>query len=44
MGLTETGGRQFLTSFWTVCNELALNSPNVLRTLANDWRYEMPTT
>jgi len=43
IGLSRSGGRQFLSSFWTVYNQLASEHPDVLATLTGDWRYEMPT-
>ncbi|KAH7318670.1 hypothetical protein B0I35DRAFT_409523 [Stachybotrys elegans] len=41
LGLSKSGGRQHLASFWTVYNDLAQNEPEVLKVLASDWRYEM---
>ncbi|KAJ8106768.1 hypothetical protein ONZ43_g6949 [Nemania bipapillata] len=41
LGLPKQGGDQYLASFWTIYNELAEKEPEVLATLASDWRYEM---
>ncbi|CAG9950304.1 unnamed protein product [Clonostachys rosea f. rosea IK726] len=41
MMLSKTGGQQYLTSFWSVYNDLAQHNPEVLQVLASDWRYEM---
>uniref|UniRef100_A0A8H7K6Q5 TauD/TfdA-like domain-containing protein n=1 Tax=Bionectria ochroleuca TaxID=29856 RepID=A0A8H7K6Q5_BIOOC len=41
MRLSKTGGQQYLTSFWSVYNDLAQHNPEVLQVLASDWRYEM---
>ncbi|CAH0051749.1 unnamed protein product [Clonostachys solani] len=41
MSLSQTGGQQYRTSFWSVYNDLAQNNPEVLQVLASDWRYEM---
>ncbi|CAH0020748.1 unnamed protein product [Clonostachys rhizophaga] len=41
MRLSKSGGQQYLTSFWSVYNDLAQHNPEVLQVLASDWRYEM---
>ncbi|KAI0199894.1 hypothetical protein F4808DRAFT_195015 [Astrocystis sublimbata] len=39
--LAKQGGKQYLASFWAIYNELAEDQPEVLETLASNWRYEM---
>lgn len=42
LSLPLSGGQQHLVSFPTVYNTLSVHHPDVLQTLAQPWRYEMP--
>ncbi|EEU37608.1 uncharacterized protein NECHADRAFT_53536 [Fusarium vanettenii 77-13-4] len=39
---SKYGGNQHLSSFWTIYNSLARESPEVIRELASNWHWEMP--
>ncbi|KAJ4172579.1 hypothetical protein NW754_002781 [Fusarium falciforme] len=39
---SKSGGNQHLSSFWTIYNSLARESPEVIRELASSWHWEMP--
>ncbi|KAJ4220992.1 hypothetical protein NW759_007062 [Fusarium solani] len=39
---SKSGGNQHLSSFWTIYNSLARESPEVIRELASNWHWEMP--
>ncbi|KAI8711770.1 TauD domain-containing protein [Fusarium sp. LHS14.1] len=39
---SKYGGNQYLSSFWTIYNSLAKESPEVIRELASNWHWEMP--
>jgi len=39
--LSMSGGEQSVVSFWRVYNDLVNENPEVLRTLAQDWRHEI---
>lgn len=38
----SSGGNQYLSSFWTVYNDLLKNKPEVLETLSKIWHWEKP--
>ncbi|RSL60477.1 hypothetical protein CEP54_006710 [Fusarium duplospermum] len=39
---SKSGGNQHLSSFWTIYNSLARESPEVIRELASSWHWEKP--
>lgn len=40
LGAAEEGGESYLSSSWTVYNELAATRPDLIRTLAEPWDFD----
>lgn len=40
LGVAEEGGESYLSSSWTVYNELAATRPDLIRTLAEPWDFD----